>query len=164
MFCDQCGKKMQEDQRFCPGCGREVGSAPTPASGTSRLSRHLRLLGVFWIVWAAFWLIGAGTMVVVGHLTLGLFAHGRLLPRAEHIHAGPQMVMLVAAAILVLLGVASLAAGWGLLQRCSWARVLALVVGCFSLTTFPFGTALGIYTLWVLLPAASRREYDSGAV
>jgi hypothetical protein len=27
----------------------------------------------------------------------------------------------------------------------------------------PFGTILGIYTLWVLLPAASEQEYRSVA-
>ena len=50
-------------------------------------------------------------------------------------------------------------AGYGLLQRESWARMLALILGFISLFNIPFGTALGIYTLWVLLPAASDEEY-----
>jgi hypothetical protein len=37
--------------------------------------------------------------------------------------------------------------------------MLAIVLGCFHLLNPPFGTALGIYTLWVLLPAASEQEY-----
>jgi hypothetical protein len=97
--------------------------------------------------------------VVVGHFTLGLFGHARVPPRAEDIHAIPGMVMLLAAGFLLLLGVASAAAGWGLLQRHSWARIVALVMGCLSLMTFPFGTALGIYTLWVLLPSEAKEEY-----
>ncbi len=53
-------------------------------------------------------------------------------------------------------------AGWGLLQRETWARTLALVLAFISLfTNIPFGTALGVYTLWVLLPAESHREYDA---
>lgn len=44
-----------------------------------------------------------------------------------------------------------LLAGIGLLKRKSWARILALVVGFFSLFSFPLGTALAIYTFWVLL-------------
>ncbi len=159
MFCDQCGKELQEGQAFCASCGKQVGGVATQAAG-SRLSHHVGLLGVFWIVWAAFWLIGAGTIVVVGHFTLGLFGHTRVPLRAEDIHAVPGMVMLPAAGFLLLLGVASAAAGWGLLQRCSWARIVALVMGCLSLTTFPFGTALGIYTLWVLLPSEAKKEYD----
>jgi hypothetical protein len=50
-------------------------------------------------------------------------------------------------------------AGWGLLERRPWARMLAIVLGAFSLFEVPFGTALGIYTLWVLLPAQSEEEF-----
>jgi hypothetical protein len=61
---------------------------------------------------------------------------------------------------LLLVGaVVGIVTGWGLLERQPWARTLALVVGCFSLLDMPFGTALGIYTLWVLLPARSEEEY-----
>ena len=52
-------------------------------------------------------------------------------------------------------------AGWGLLQRESWARVLTLIVGFLSLFNIPLGTVLGIYTLWVLLPAQSDEEYQA---
>jgi len=52
-----------------------------------------------------------------------------------------------------------LIAGWGLLQREEWARVFALVVGFLALLNVPIGTALGIYTLWVLLPSQSEQEY-----
>ncbi len=52
-------------------------------------------------------------------------------------------------------------AGWGLMQREPWARVIALVLGFISLFNIPFGTAVGVYTLWVLLPAQSQEEYDA---
>src|SRR5580698_6110277 len=52
-------------------------------------------------------------------------------------------------------------AGWGVLHREPWARVIALVLGFISLFNVPFGTAVGVYTLWVLLPAQSQEEYDS---
>jgi hypothetical protein len=39
--------------------------------------------------------------------------------------------------------------------------LLAIVVGVISLFfNIPFGTALGIYTLWVLLPTHSEAEYE----
>jgi hypothetical protein len=46
-------------------------------------------------------------------------------------------------------------------MRKSWGRVLAIVVAILSLIKIPFGTALGIYTLWVLLPSASAIEYEA---
>jgi hypothetical protein len=39
--------------------------------------------------------------------------------------------------------------------------MLAIIFGAVSLIDIPFGTAIGIYTLWVLLPAESEQEYRS---
>jgi hypothetical protein len=36
-----------------------------------------------------------------------------------------------------------------LLNEKSWAMTLLLVLGCFKLFSFPIGTAIGIYTIWV---------------
>ena len=51
--------------------------------------------------------------------------------------------------------------GWGLMQRDSWARILAIVMAFIALFNVPFGTAIGVYTLWVLLPRESEREYEA---
>jgi len=40
--------------------------------------------------------------------------------------------------------------GTGLLKRKYWAKILVLVLGFLNLLHFPFGTALGIYTIWLL--------------
>ncbi len=50
-----------------------------------------------------------------------------------------------------LLALPGLLAGYGLLKRASWARLLALVVGILGLFNFPVGTAIGVYTVWVLM-------------
>jgi hypothetical protein len=55
--------------------------------------------------------------------------------------------------------VAGFFTGWGLLNREPWARIMALVLGFLALIHPPLGTALGVYTLWVLLPAESEAEY-----
>ena len=54
-------------------------------------------------------------------------------------------------AFLVVMGVPGLAAGYGLLKRRPWARMLTLVLGILNLVNIPVGTAMGVYTLWVLL-------------
>ena len=68
--------------------------------------------------------------------------------------AGGLGVFLSATAVI------ELAAGWGPLERRPWARMFAIVIGCLSLVSFPFGTALGIYTLWVLASAGADAEYE----
>ena len=61
---------------------------------------------------------------------------------------------------LGLFGVLHLVLAWGLFERERWARMLGLVLGFLGLLRFPLGTALGIYTLWTLLPELSGVEYD----
>jgi hypothetical protein len=52
-------------------------------------------------------------------------------------------------------------AGYGLLKRTPWARVLALVVAILSLINFPIGTAIGIYTFWVMLQEEAAEYFVS---
>jgi hypothetical protein len=63
--------------------------------------------------------------------------------------------------VAVLASALALLVGYALLTRRPWGRPLAIVVAVLSLLKFPFGTALGIYTLWVLAPATSAMEYDA---
>ena len=57
------------------------------------------------------------------------------------------------ALFFALLALPGLAAGYGLLKRYSWARVLALIVAFFNLANFPIGSAIGVYAFVVLLQA-----------
>ena len=61
--------------------------------------------------------------------------------------------------IAVLFGLVDILVGWALLQREEWGRMLAIVMGVITILSFPVGTALGIYTLIILLPAQSEQEY-----
>ncbi len=63
------------------------------------------------------------------------------------------------AAIVGVTGLLWLLAAWGLLQRQPWGRTMAIVAAIIALFSLPFGTALGIYTLWLLIPSNSEEEY-----
>jgi hypothetical protein len=52
---------------------------------------------------------------------------------------------------LTLTSVPAIIGGIGLLKRKSWARILLLIVSALQLLDIPLGTALGIYTIWVLI-------------
>ncbi len=54
----------------------------------------------------------------------------------------------------------SFTAGYGLLKVRPWARVPSIVLGFLALLHIPLGTALGIYTLVILLPSEAGREYQ----
>ncbi len=63
---------------------------------------------------------------------------------------------------LAVLGLGSLAGGYGLLRTCRWARVLLLAVGVLNLINVPIGTLLGAYTLWVLWKDEAAAELARG--
>jgi hypothetical protein len=72
---------------------------------------------------------------------------------------GPAMLQFVWI-FLVLRAALAIAAGWGLMEHTQWGRMLAIIAAIFSLLKFPFGTALGIWTLVVLLGYQNSALYD----
>ena len=118
------------------------------------LEQHVSILGWLYIISHAIFLaIGAFVFL----LLVGL-APVTGEPEAAWVLGlvGTTVGLLMAA-----LGVPGLLAGYGLLTRKPWARVLAIVVGILGLLNFPIGTAIGIYTLWVLTQPAAT-EYFAG--
>jgi len=161
MFCDGCGRAVQAGQAFCPGCGKQIVgpvSAMQPRPG--RVQEHVHLLGILWLAMSAFNAVGGLILLILGNT---LFPHLR-----EMKDVPPDVPVGFLTALFSTLGIIVLAkaacgfiAGWGLMQRETWARVVALVLSFISLFNIPFGTAIGVYTMWVLLPGQSQKEYDA---
>ena len=156
MFCDACGAALQPGQGYCTRCSKQV-IGPVVA-GSGRVARHAHLLGILWIAYSAISGIGGVVLMIVARTIFGPFG----LP---HMPRGPPMFIrpLLSAIAVVLLCKAAvgIAAGLGLLQRQDWGRILVIVLGVISLINIPFGTALGIYTLWVLLSPGADKEYEA---
>jgi predicted nucleic acid-binding Zn ribbon protein len=155
MFCDKCGAAVQADQRFCSRCGRELAGSPVVGyPRRSRVQEHIRLLGILWLALSAFNAVGAVIVYIVANT---LFLH-------LHDSSGPPLWLHPFLGFIAIVIMAKAAAGflvgWGLLQREPWARILTIILAFLALFNVPFGTALGIYTLWVLLPAESDADYQ----
>jgi zinc-ribbon domain len=156
MFCNRCGAQLQSEFNLCPKCGNSVANKGPVALPTSRtrLERHLRPVGILWIVVGALWLIPSAVLMFISrapHLMMHdeFFTHAFMPPMLFSL--GSLFLLVAAGGILV---------GWGLMNHERWARITALVLAVLALFHPPFFTALGIYTLWVLLPAASASEYE----
>ena len=70
---------------------------------------------------------------------------------------------------LVFAGIGAFALLWGgthvwaatlLSRRRPLGRVLTLALAIANLLVLPFGTALGVYALWILLPDQGRRLFE----
>jgi len=159
MFCDKCGSTVQADQRFCGHCGKELAGAPVAGyPRPSRVQQHVRLLGILWLAASALNAVGGVILYILANT---LFVHlsemGNMPPGTT---AWLHPFLSFIAILIMLKAAAGFFAGWGLLQREPWARLLTLVLAFLALFHIPLGTALGIYTLWVLLPAGADVEYE----
>ncbi|HET7209818.1 MAG TPA: zinc ribbon domain-containing protein [Terriglobales bacterium] len=159
MFCDQCGNALTPGQRYCTRCGKQVvGDVGPVAMQHGRVRGHIRFLGILWIALSALNVLGGAALVLMANT---IFARWSALSQNNPgLPAGFLHIVLGSIGAFILIkAAAGFLAGWGLLQHESWARILAIVLGILSLFNLPFGTALGIYTLWVLLPSGAEDEY-----
>lgn len=107
------------------------------------METHISILGWIYIIGNAF-LLMMGGLAFLFFLGIGLFS-------GDMEAAGILMVVgLTGMVFFVALAIPGIIAGYGLLKRKSWARVLTMVLGILNLFSFPVGTAVGVYTLWVL--------------
>ena len=157
MFCDQCGAPLQSGQQRCARCGKEVlRRIEAVYVQRNRVQEHVRLLAILWMAYSALTVVGGIVLIVISNTLFGRFSQAGPPPEVT---SWLRPFLTVIGYLILSKAAASLIAGLGLLQREPWGRTLTLVVGFISLFNIPIGTALGVYTLWVLLPAQSDEEY-----
>ncbi len=176
MVCKQCGCELGVGAQFCPGCGaRFEPAAPQPAwvptagrpagpylpEQRQRVRQNLQPLGILWCLFGVYRLVrGIAAATILGAMARGGAGwFGDAPAFLPHLFGVLAPVIAVTSAVMALV---SLVTGYGLLTQKPWGRVLGIVMGILTLIKLPVGTALGIYTLWVLAPAASGVEWESG--
>ena len=116
------------------------------------MNQHITILGYLFLAQGALMILAAVLVSVV----LGGSAALSGDATAAGVLAGVSGIVWL---VLLVLAVPNLLAGWGLLKRAEWGRVLALVMGALSLLNFPLGTALGAYAIWALMQPEARAEF-----
>jgi len=105
---------------------------------------HIRILGWCFIVYSAIIVLvgmGIGSIVMFGGALSG--DHEAIIITSA--------VGSAIACFLIVISLPGMLAGIGLLKLRPWGRIVAIIVGVLHILSFPLGTALGVYTLWVLL-------------
>ena len=173
MYCSSCGGNVQPEQVYCSRCGQPLaGVTPPPAAAPSltdpasaagsstgaarpcSVAQHARVLGILWIIYSALRLVPGVAMMFFGHTRFPFVFMP--LPHSVFNFLSPFLFALGVA--VTSLAVAGIVAGIGLLSYRPWARILAIVLACINLIHLPFGTALGIYTLWVMCSSGADQE------
>jgi hypothetical protein len=117
------------------------------------VEKHITILGILHIANSALGLIAA---LFIFALLNGI---GVLTGDAEAL----TILAIVASSIalfLLVLSLPGIIGGIGILHHRQWARILLLVVGILELMNIPIGTALGIYTIWVLLKGETKPLFE----
>ncbi len=117
------------------------------------MERHISLIGILWIVFG-------GLSLMVGFLGFLLLFGISLIP-----DMGPEAPFIlrtvgsIAVFFFALLGLPKIIAGIGLLKKKEWGRILTLIVSFISLLNIPLGTALGIYSIVILVKEESIQYF-----
>jgi len=132
-------------------------------------AEHLKLLAVFHFVLAGLSILGL--LFLFGHwfFMSSIFDNPEMWKNAKNGAQPPPKEFFAIfkwfyACMGVMIlggGLANLISGWCILRR--RARTFSLVVAGVGCLFFPFGTALGVFTLVVLLRESVREEYEARA-
>lgn len=116
------------------------------------MEEHVTILGALYIAFNALGIVIACIIFAV------LSSSGLISGDAEAI-AITSAVGFFVAVIIIIFCAPGLIAGIGLLKHYAWARILTLILGCLNLISVPFGTILGVYTIWVLLKEETEQLF-----
>lgn len=116
------------------------------------MEQHIKILGWLYIAFGALGVL-AGVVILLGAGIAGAAA-GAQGEAGAGLAAGG--IGAVVALVIAIFSLPNLIAGWGLLKRKRWSRMLAIVLGAISLLSIPVGTILGVYTIWALTKPESQ--------
>ena len=114
------------------------------------METHVRVAAWLRILWSA-----SGLLVAI--LVLAVFSGASVIAGAvggSDAQSAVPWIWVIGAWIATVFGLLSLPGlitGWGLLTYRPWARILDIALSAFDLFHVPLGTALGAYSIWVML-------------
>lgn len=123
-------------------------------------SEQLRPLGIVWAVWSGITTLGG---VLIGLLAAGFGGLMTAIPDTTAGEPAPWWMGLFVggfglalAGLFLLLGLLGIFVGVGVTRGHRWALIAACILGLFQLSSFPFGTALAVWTFVVAGRALSE--------
>ena len=126
------------------------------------MERHVTILAILCSLWGALaMLVGVSLLLLsVGAIAILFSPDGRAVTFAAGLTATAFAVM---GAVALAWGAAHVGASMLLRRRQAAGRVLTLGLAVVNLLVLPFGTALGVYAMWILLTNDGRRLFEPAA-
>ena len=123
------------------------------------MAKHVTVVGVAQIGLGVLKILTAAAVLVfvVGGGLLGGIISGDSTPIAITAIVGTVIALWLGA-----LAVPEIVGGIGLLRLKSWARYMVMVLAVLDLFNIPVGTAVGVYSIWVLVQDETAQLFGSG--
>jgi len=129
------------------------------------MAQHVRILGILHIVFGG---LGVLAAIIVLMIFGGISALVGFSDHSADSATAVPILGIIGGFVFILVLVLSLPGliiGIGLMQFKPWARIAGIILSAFDLVSVPpFGTALGIYGLWVLLNGETERMFAPRSV
>ena len=120
------------------------------------METHVKVLAILYLVFAGLSvLFGLCILLLTGAVSGIVGTSGDTGVAIPFIRLGGT----AAAVFCFVWAVPGFVVGIGLLGRRPWARILGIVLSALSLMHVPFGTALGVYGLWILFHRDTERLF-----
>ena len=116
------------------------------------MKQHVTVVGALHIGFGA---LGMLIALIVFLAVVG----GGLLSGDEDAIAITSVVGTVIAFFFALLSIPGIIGGIGMLKYQPWARILVMILAVFNLVNIPIGTAVGVYTIWVLMQEETEQLF-----
>ena len=122
---------------------------------------HNKIIGIMHLIYGGF---NALMMLIFIPFFIAIGAIGASDPGAP---AGLAAIFGIFGALMLvfalLFGLPPILAGYGMLKRRSWAKTWGIIAACVESLSFPFGTALCVYTLWFLFGQEGQSFHRGGS-
>ena len=127
------------------------------------MRKHVDLVGLLFVLWGGMSLLLSVSLVSIGIAATAIGAAAAPAASGGKVTAGiVAAVFFVLAGAGLVFGAVHVWIGTRLRRFREWARAFAIVLAVVDLVLIPFGTGLGVYTLWALLNAESKPLFDQG--
>ena len=114
------------------------------------MEHHIKTLGILFVIWGIL-------SILFGLFIIMLFAMGGIISGEREAMLVLTIIGSIIGGFALITGIPEIMSGVGLLKFKRWSRILAIIMAAINIIDLPFGTALGIYALWVLVKPESER-------
>lgn len=108
------------------------------------MEKHINIVAALHVA------LGMINILIAGVVFLALVGGGVLSGELQAL-AITGIIGFLFAVFLSVISLPGILGGIGLFYRKNWARILMIVISILNLFSFPIGTLISVYTLWVLL-------------